>query len=238
MICLLLNRWTKVRRVCVGKKRSSRQREGLLLGAGVKVSWDRRMVERGGGWGVWQVTGWGEEKQKARSDWTGSAGRQRRAATARRTTSSRRSPGWAPPDCWTCWLCAGPGPPPLNPGEQPKQETDKSAGQWAELESKLPTACIAAVKEELTIGWRYISKVPVGELALTKWRQHTEAVSSSALHIPEDEDTQRIFPLSICGTSVFFPQLHRLRVKKETELQNNNQRLLSVLSGKQFNALY
>lgn len=30
----------------------------------------------------------------------------------------QHSPEWAPPDCWTCWQCAGPGPPPPTPGDK------------------------------------------------------------------------------------------------------------------------
>lgn len=153
-------------RVCVGRKGqagNTRDCSRAPVKRWEEIDGSRSKRGSSGDGAVWQVAARGEEKAKATSDST-TGGVSRRWPAGGRTTSSRRSPGWAPPGCWTCWLCAGPGPPLLNPGDQQKQETETSAGRRPHCETRLVYKRRDATNEQ---SWFQLSRLALRERLTT-----------------------------------------------------------------------
>lgn len=93
-------------------------------------------------------------------------------------------------------------------------------------------ACIVVelmtVKEQLTIGLCYINKTPAGKLALTKWRQHTETVPSSAPHTPKEKDRDHFSTFHLWQSCCCFFSAALIKRNTELKQQNNNLGLLTV----------
>lgn len=95
-------------------KRSRQQREGRVMISGEKVRWDRWKLDK-------RIEGVSERRCVRRRKGGQIRFKNRRFQSEGQqepTIWVLRSPGWAPPDCWTCWLYAEPGPLPPTPRDE------------------------------------------------------------------------------------------------------------------------